>query len=110
MASTTWTTPGVFTGSGGVLTAEAGSLTGELTVRTTWDAGQAHVAVQYAGASKWCTLVGSPVPCPSSEEARSVHQCAVEAVRTRGPVPFAPWPLTPAVHRGTDEVPAHAAG
>ncbi|WP_420078702.1 hypothetical protein ACN6AT_05450 [Streptomyces sp. JL4002] len=110
MPSATWTTPAVFTGPGGVLTAEAGSLAGELTVRTTWDAEQAHVAVQYVGASTWCTLVGSPVPCLSSEAARSVHQCAVEAVRTGGSVPFAPWPLAPAALRGTDEVSAHAVG
>ncbi|WP_240528232.1 hypothetical protein [Streptomyces amritsarensis] len=108
MASMTWTTPGVFTGSGGVLTAEAGPLTGELTVRTTWEAEQAHVAVQYAGDSRWCTLVGSPVPCPS-EAARSVHQCAVDTVRAGGLAPFEPWPLTPATPRRTDEVPARAA-
>ncbi|MFF3624990.1 hypothetical protein [Streptomyces sp. NPDC002467] len=110
MASTTWTTPGVFTGPGGVLTAEAGSLTGELTIRTTWDAERAHVAVQYVGASEWCTLVGSPVPCPSVEAARSVHQCAVETVRTGGSVPFVPWPLDPAITRGMDEVPARPSG
>ncbi|WP_327418601.1 hypothetical protein [Streptomyces sp. NBC_01233] len=92
MASTTWTTTGVFTGPGGVLTGEAGTLTGELTVRTTWEPEQAHVAVQYVGASEWCTLTGSPVPCPTPEVGRAVHQCAVEAVRTGGAVPFAPWP------------------
>ncbi|MBW5480559.1 hypothetical protein [Streptomyces bambusae] len=101
MASTTWTTTGVFTGPGGVLTGEAGTLTGELTVRTTWEQEQAHVAVQYVGASEWYTLAGSPVSCPSPEAGRSVHQSAVDAVRTGGSAPFAPWPITSAVPRGT---------
>ncbi len=90
MESEGWTTTGVFTGPGGVLTSEAGTLTGELTVHTTWESGQAHVAVQYVGASEWYTLAGSPVPCRTPEAGRSVHQSAVEAVRTGGAGPFIP--------------------
>ncbi|MFE2164383.1 hypothetical protein ACFXB3_04845 [Streptomyces sp. NPDC059447] len=110
MASATWTTTGVFTGPGGVLTAEAGTFTGELAVRTTWDPGQAHVAVQYVGGSDWYTLAGSPVPCPSAEGGRSVHQSAVDAVRTGGSVPFSPWPITSAAPRPREDAPVRDSG
>ncbi|MER7467307.1 hypothetical protein [Streptomyces sp. NPDC097981] len=110
MTTTTWTTTGVFTGPGGVLTDAAGILTGELTVRTTWEPERAHVAVQYVGAAEWHTLAGSPVPCASAEAGRSVHQSAVDAVRAGGAVPFAPWPIAPALPRRTDVHPARAAG
>ncbi len=81
MSWASWTTSGVYTGTGGVRTEEAGILSGDLTVHTTWFDGQASVAVQYSGSSDWFTLVGSPVPCPSEEESRSFHQSVVEAVR-----------------------------
>ncbi|MEU2833411.1 hypothetical protein [Streptomyces lavendulae] len=96
MTSETWTTTAVFTGPGGVRTDGAGTLTGEVSVRTIWEPEQARIAVQYVGASEWYTLAGSPVPCPSAEAARSVHQSAVEAVRTGGPDTFATWPIRPA--------------
>ncbi|MFD9500051.1 hypothetical protein [Streptomyces sp. NPDC060035] len=76
-----WTTCGVFAGSGGVRTEEVGVVSGDLTVHTTWSDGQAEVAVQYSGASDWFTLAGSPVPCPSEEASRYFHQQIVEAVR-----------------------------
>ncbi|CAM5312451.1 hypothetical protein SCALM49S_09637 [Streptomyces californicus] len=55
-----WTTSGVYAGTGGVRTEEAGILSGDLTVHTTWSDGQASVAVQYSGSSDWFTLTGSP--------------------------------------------------
>lgn len=79
-----WTTSGVFAGSGGVRTKEVGVVSGDLTVHTTWSDGQAAVAVQFSGASDWFTLEGSPVPCPSEEVSRSFHQSIVEAVRAGG--------------------------
>lgn len=81
MDQTSWTTTGVFTGPGGTRTDEAGTVTGELTVHTTWAGGQADVEVQYTGTSQWFTLTGSPVPCPSPQESRNLHQAVVEAVR-----------------------------
>ncbi|MFB6613031.1 hypothetical protein ACIGFK_16370 [Streptomyces sp. NPDC085524] len=110
MATTTWTTTGVFTGPGGVLTDAAGTLTGELTVRTTWEPEQAHVAVQYVGAAEWHALAGSPVPCASPEAGRSVHQNAVEAVRAGGSAAFTPWPIVPPALRRADGTPTWAAG
>ncbi|WP_443042713.1 hypothetical protein [Streptomyces sp. NBC_00344] len=50
-------------------------------MHTTWIDGLAEIAVQYSGALDWFTLVGSPVPCPSREESRSLHQAVIEAIR-----------------------------
>lgn len=84
MVRTSWTTAGVFAGHGGARTDEAGIVTGDLTVHTTWDGRQGDVAVQYSGTSQWFTLSGSPVPCPSREDSRRLHQAVVEAVRAGG--------------------------
>ncbi|KUN89503.1 hypothetical protein AQJ66_04945 [Streptomyces bungoensis] len=84
MVRTCWTTTGVFTGRGGARTDEGGTLTGDLTVRTTWGGRQAEVAVQYSGTSEWFTLTGSPVPCDSRQDSRNLHQEVVEAVRAGG--------------------------
>ncbi|MET7381173.1 hypothetical protein ABZT08_20520 [Streptomyces sp. NPDC005526] len=84
MAWASWTTTGVFAGRGGVRTEEAGILTGDLTVHTTWDGREADVTVQYSGTSQWFTLTGSPVSCPTEQESRTLHQGVVEAVRAGG--------------------------
>ncbi|MFD4370983.1 hypothetical protein [Streptomyces sp. NPDC058486] len=81
MSWASWTTAGVYTGRGGVLTVEGGIVTGDLTVHTTFVDGEARVAVQYSGASDWFTMSGSPVPCSSEEESRELHDAVVEAVR-----------------------------
>lgn len=68
-----------------MLTEEAGVVTGDLTVHTTWTADrEARVAVQYSGASDWFTMSGSPVPCATEEESRALHEAVVEAVRAGG--------------------------
>ncbi len=79
-----WTTVGIFSGSGGVLTDEMGAITGELSVHTTWAGGQADITVQYVGAGDWFTLAGSPVPAADEDTARDLHQSAVEAVKRGG--------------------------
>ncbi|MEV7391875.1 hypothetical protein [Streptomyces sp. NPDC091215] len=84
MVQTSWTTTSVFTGQGGVRTDVAGIVSGELTVHTTWNGRQADVKIQYSGTSEWFTLTGSPVPCPSQQDSRNLHQEVVEAVRTGG--------------------------
>ncbi|GAA3398857.1 hypothetical protein GCM10017752_64380 [Streptomyces roseoviridis] len=83
----------MYTGRGGVLTQEAGVVTGDLTVHTTYADGEARVAVQYSGASDWFTMSGSPVPCGSEEESRDLHDAVVEAVRVGGgaTVPSVPY-------------------
>lgn len=89
-----WTTLGVLTGRGGVLTVEAGVLTGDLTVHTTWADGEARIAVQYSGSSDWFTMSGSPVSSPSERASRDLHDAVVAAVRQGGAatVPAAPEP------------------
>lgn len=84
MAWASWTTTGVYAGTGGVRTDEAGILKGDLSVHTTWAGDEADVTVQYSGSSDWFTLTGSPVPCASEEESRVLHQAVVEAVRAGG--------------------------
>ncbi|GHG06939.1 hypothetical protein GCM10018791_19440 [Streptomyces zaomyceticus] len=64
-----------------MLTVEAGVVTGDVTVHTTWTETEARVAVQYSGASDWFTMSGSPVPCASEEESRDLHDAVVAAVR-----------------------------
>ncbi|MEU9136949.1 hypothetical protein AB0D33_13460 [Streptomyces sp. NPDC048404] len=84
MAKATWATKSVFTGRGGARTDGAGIMTGDLTVRTTWDGGQADVAVRYTDTAEWFTLTGSPAPCQSEQDSRRLHQGVVEAVRAGG--------------------------
>jgi len=52
----------VTAGPGGVMTAEVGVVTGDLTL-VTRDCGDGHadVSVQYTGAAEWYTVAGSPV-------------------------------------------------
>jgi hypothetical protein len=81
MTWASWTTTGIYAGAGGVLTEEVGVISGDLSVHTTWYDGQAQIAIQFSGASDWYTMAGSPVPCPSEEASRTLHQSIVEAVR-----------------------------
>ncbi|MFD9219147.1 hypothetical protein ACFWDI_03730 [Streptomyces sp. NPDC060064] len=81
MSWASWTTTGVFSGRGGVLTDEVGVVTGDLTVHTTWADGEARVAVQFSGASDWFTMSGSPTSCPSESDSRTLHDAVVQAVR-----------------------------
>ncbi|ANW16745.1 hypothetical protein [Streptomyces clavuligerus] len=92
MSWASWTTTGVYSGRGGVLTDEVGVLTGDLTVHTTWAGGEARIAVQYSGASDWFTMSGSPIPCTSEDESRSLHQAVVDAVQTGGGATVPPVP------------------
>ncbi|MEU0369719.1 hypothetical protein ABZ070_05540 [Streptomyces sp. NPDC006283] len=81
MTWASWTTRNVYTGRGGALSEEAGVMTGNLTVHTTWADGTAHVALQFTGATDWFTMTGSPTPCPSEEASRALHDAVVQAVR-----------------------------
>ncbi|MFI1015951.1 hypothetical protein [Streptomyces sp. NPDC020965] len=92
MSWASWTTTGVYSGRGGVLTDEVGVLTGDLSVHTTWADGEARVAVQYSGASDWFTMSGSPTHCATEDDSRALHQAVVQAVAAGGgaTVPAAP--------------------
>lgn len=74
---------------GGVMTEEAGAVTGELELltRPTSEAGDAQleVLVRYAGANEWYTVSGSPVAA-SSENHRALHEAALARLTKPGPV------------------------
>ncbi|MEU9148488.1 hypothetical protein [Streptomyces sp. NPDC048349] len=91
MSWASWTTLGIFAGRDGVKTGESGLvLNGELDIHTTWTEidGLAHVTVQYSGASEWLPLAGSPVPCPSEEASRALHDAVIHAVRAGSSLPL----------------------
>ncbi|WP_045301725.1 hypothetical protein [Saccharothrix sp. ST-888] len=80
----TWTTQGILSGRGGVLTKEIGAISGDLTVHTMWIDGEARCTVQYSGALDWFTVQGSPVPAEDESTARNIHQAMVNAVKAGG--------------------------
>ncbi|MFD6967329.1 hypothetical protein [Streptomyces sp. NPDC059979] len=91
MSWASWTTRGVFAGRDGVETGEGGhALTGELDIHTTWTEaeGLAHVTVQYSGGSDWLPLTGSPVPCPSEDASRALHDAVIDSVRAGATLPL----------------------
>ncbi|MFD6228668.1 hypothetical protein ACFWFZ_17545 [Streptomyces sp. NPDC060232] len=91
MSWASWTTCGIFAGRDGVVTGESGpALTGELDIHTTWTEaeGLAYVTVQYSGASDWLPLAGSPVPCPSEEASRALHEAVINSVRAGARLPL----------------------
>ncbi|MFG3055468.1 hypothetical protein ACGFZP_31610 [Kitasatospora sp. NPDC048239] len=77
-------TTGITAGPGGVMTVEVGVVTGDLTLRTTWDGRQAILDVQYDGADEWYTVEGSPVPAPSADAAEAAHRAMADTVRRGG--------------------------
>ncbi|MEV8456317.1 hypothetical protein AB0467_28815 [Streptomyces sp. NPDC052095] len=104
MTWASWTTCGVFSGHGGVLTEEVGVLSGDLTVHTTWAEDTAQITVQYSGAIDWFTMVGSPVACCSEEDSRRLHDAAVQAVRN-GAAATVPVPPHAAPERAAGSAP-----
>ncbi|MFG2844280.1 hypothetical protein ACGF12_14060 [Kitasatospora sp. NPDC048296] len=77
-------TAGIAAGPGGVMTVEVGVITGDLTLRTTWDSRQAILHIQYDGADEWYTVEGSPVPATTASEAEAAHRAMTAAVRRGG--------------------------
>ncbi len=74
---------------GGVMTEEAGAVTGELEVATRPRAGGAEVAVRYAGADEWYTVAGSPIALGdagglSAPELSVLHEWVVGHLTTPG--------------------------
>jgi hypothetical protein len=78
--------------TGGVMTEEAGAITGELELltRVTQDGGGIEVMVRYAGAQDPYTITGSPVHAvserPDHEEHRAAHERILETLTTPGRV------------------------
>ena len=79
--------------AGGVMTEEAGAITGELELLTgvTSDGGGIEVMVRYAGAQDLYTVSGSPVhavskPPDQEVEHRAAHERILETLTTPGRV------------------------
>ena len=70
--------------TGGVLTDEAGAITGDLELLLRPEADALHVLVRYAGADDWYTVSGGPVR--SQRDAESVRSEVVKHLRAPGPV------------------------
>ena len=74
--------------TGGVMTVEAGAITGdlELITRPTTDGNSIEALVRYAGARDLYTISGSPVPTTSTETHADHHQRILEQLTTPGRV------------------------
>ncbi|WP_326635654.1 hypothetical protein OIE67_00795 [Nonomuraea fuscirosea] len=70
----------VVAGPGGVMTEEAGVITGEVTVRTEVSGDRVTVRVQYLDADEWYQIDGSPLR-PDSGPGQDLHDQIVQAVR-----------------------------
>jgi hypothetical protein len=72
--------------AGGVMTQEAGAITGELELltRSSGD-GALEVLVRYAGADEWYAVSGSPVPEGEADHRRT-HEAVLERLTTPGQV------------------------
>lgn len=70
--------------AGGVMTDEAGAITGELELLCRPEAGVIRVLVRYAGADDWYTVSGGPVR--TQRESGSIHERILQHLRTPGPV------------------------
>jgi hypothetical protein len=76
--------------AGGVMTEEAGAVTGDLEFLTRpSEAGEGglEALVRYAGAEEWYTVRGSPLVKPAGgEDHRALHEAALAWLTTPGPV------------------------
>src|SRR5215210_7105699 len=75
---------------GGVMTEEAGAVTGDLEVSTRLDAETLSVFVRYAGSDEWYTVTGSPVLLDVSGHSThaDLHERVVEHLTKPGAVVY----------------------
>lgn len=72
--------------AGGVMTVEAGAVTGDLELLTRpGEEGLVEVLVRYAGAEEWYLVAGSPVPAEAGGP-RVTHETVLARLTTPGPV------------------------
>ncbi len=78
-------------GPGGVMTAEVGVVTGDLTLRTEVTAGGSlTLRVQYTGAEEWYAVAGGQAALPAPVDpavASAVHELVVDVLTRGGAVP-----------------------
>ena len=71
---------------GGVMTREAGAITGDLELATRVEGGRLLARVRYAGADEWYEVDGPPVPAEAVGDPDGAHRLLVEHLRRPGPV------------------------
>lgn len=74
--------------TGGVMTDEAGAVTGDLEVSTGLTDGDLGVLIRYVGAEEWYTVSGSPIPLDETGRSspKNLHERVVKHLTTPGPV------------------------
>lgn len=70
-------TADITAGPGGVMTDEVGVVTGDLTLRTGWSAGQVTLRVQYKDAAEWYAVTGGQAALADPAALDAVHAIAV---------------------------------
>jgi hypothetical protein len=70
-------TADIVTGPGGVMTDEAGVVTGELQLETALADGKAVLRVRYRDADEWYAVTGGQVPVADAKARDAVHAIAV---------------------------------
>lgn len=70
-------TTDIIAGPGGVMTDEVGVITGELTLRTEYTAGQVTLHVQYKDADEWYVVTGGRARLADPADLDAVHAIAV---------------------------------
>jgi hypothetical protein len=70
-------TADITAGPGGVMTDEAGVITGDLTIRTEYADGHVTVRVQYRDADEWYAVTGAAAPLADPADAGAVHSIVV---------------------------------
>lgn len=72
--------------TGGVMTDEAGAVTGELEISTRLVAEDLRVSVRYAGAEEWYTVAGSPVSAGGRYPPAELHERVVDHLTRPGEI------------------------
>jgi hypothetical protein len=70
-------TADITAGPGGVMTDEAGVITGDLTIRTEYADGHVTVRVQYRDADEWYAVTGAAAPLADPADTGAVHSIVV---------------------------------
>jgi hypothetical protein len=72
--------------AGGVMTREAGAITGDLELATRVEGDRLLARVRYAGANEWYEIDGSPAPIEATRDPDEAHRLLIEHLGRPGPV------------------------
>lgn len=71
---------------GGVMSDEAGAVSGDLEIATRPDTEALRASVRYAESEEWYTVTGSPVSLSDRSSPSDLHERVAEHLTTPGPV------------------------